>query len=74
MKHLIICLLVLCVYGVKAQSKWNVNTLDTVLFVTRIVPKQFKLPEIPTGERKGRPIKIERNVMYADSTLKKRIL
>jgi hypothetical protein len=74
MKQLIICLLVFCVYNVKAQSKWNINTLDTVVFVTRIAPKQFKLPEIPVGERKGQPTRIKRNVMYIDSSLKKRIL
>jgi hypothetical protein len=69
MKHLFICLLVLCAYGVNAQSKWNTNTLDTVVFVTRVPVRQFKLPEIPTGERKGQPVKLERELRYIDSSL-----
>jgi len=71
MKQLIICLLIFCTYGVKAQSKWNINTLDTLVFVTRIAPKQVKLPEIPTGERKGQPVRIERELRYIDSSLKR---
>jgi len=69
MKQLIICLLVFCSYAVKAQSKWNTNTLDTVVFVTKIAPKQFKLPELPRGERKGQPVRIEREMRYIDSSL-----
>lgn len=63
--------MVLCAYGVKAQSKWNTNTLDTVVFVTRIPAKQIKLPVIPMGERKGQPAKLERELRYVDSSLKR---
>lgn len=71
MKHLIIGLLVFCVYSVKAQSKWNTNTLDTVVVVAQKAIKQFKLPDNPTGERKGQPDKMEQELRYVDSSLKR---
>lgn len=70
MKQLIICLFVFCSYAVKAQSKWNTNTLDTVVIVQKI-SKQFKLPDNPVGERKGQPDKMEQQLRYIDSTLKR---
>jgi hypothetical protein len=71
MKLLIIGLLVFCVYGVRAQSKWNTNTLDTVVVVFQKVTKQLKLPDNPTGERKGQSDKMERELRYIDSSLKR---
>jgi hypothetical protein len=73
MKDLIIGLLVFSACEAKAQSKWNTLTLDTVVVKARPI-KSFKIVDIPRGERKGKPIRVERDVRYNDSTLRKRIL